>query len=73
MGMYLRGGLEEAVQLIKRHTRRFVRHQYNWFRLDDENTRWFDVLSDSYGEIRVCVAAFLALRSVAAPDARFLR
>ena len=62
MGMYLRGGLEEAVQLIKRHTRRFVRHQYNWFRLDDATIRWFDVLSDRYGEIRECVVSFLPLR-----------
>ncbi|MEA3459368.1 MAG: tRNA (adenosine(37)-N6)-dimethylallyltransferase MiaA, partial [Chloroflexota bacterium] len=37
IGMYLRGevSLEEAVRLIKSHTRRFVRHQYNWFGLDD--------------------------------------
>ncbi len=50
IGMYLRGqvSLKEAIQLIKRHTRRFVRHQYNWFRLDDEGIRWFDVLSESY-------------------------
>lgn len=60
IGMYLRGevGLAEAIQLIKRHTRRFVRHQYNWFRLDDDVPtklafRWFDVLSDSYEEIRM--------------------
>jgi len=50
IGMYLRGqvSLKEAIQLIKRHTRRFVRHQYNWFRLGDEGIRWFDVLSESY-------------------------
>jgi tRNA dimethylallyltransferase len=61
IGLYLRGqvSLEEAVQLIKRHTRRFVRQQYNWFRLDDEAIRWFDVLGDSYGEIREVVASFL--------------
>jgi tRNA dimethylallyltransferase len=70
IGMYLRGlvSLEEVIQLIKRHTRRFVRHQYNWFRLDDENIRWFDALtvldwkvqgSDPYGEIREFVASFL--------------
>jgi tRNA dimethylallyltransferase len=61
IGMYLRGlvSLEEAIQLIKHHTRRFVRHQYNWFRLDDEAIRWFDVLRDPYGEIRECVAVFV--------------
>jgi tRNA dimethylallyltransferase len=63
IGIYLRGqiSLGEAMQLIKRHTRRFVRHQYNWFRLDDENIRWFDVLGDSYREIRGLVAAFLKM------------
>jgi tRNA dimethylallyltransferase len=61
--MYLRGqvSLEEAIQLIKRHTRRFVRHQYNWFRLDDASIHWFDALSDPYGEIREFVAAFLKM------------
>jgi tRNA A37 N6-isopentenylltransferase MiaA len=44
---------------IKRYPRRFVRHQYNWFRLGDESIRWFDVFSDPYGEIRDLVASFL--------------
>jgi len=45
MGMYLRGevSLEEAVALVKRHTRRFVRQQANWFRADDPDIHWFDV------------------------------
>lgn len=61
IGLYLRGqvSLEEAIQLIKRHTRRFVRHQYNWFRLDDAAIRWFDVLNDPHREIRGLVASFL--------------
>jgi tRNA dimethylallyltransferase len=44
IGEYLRGeaSLDEAVALIKRHTRRFVRQQYNWFRLDDPSIHWFD-------------------------------
>lgn len=44
MGQHLRGEitLEEAVALIKRHTRKFVRQQYNWFRLSDRSIRWFD-------------------------------
>jgi tRNA dimethylallyltransferase len=75
IGAYLRGevSLEEAIQLIKHHTHRFVRHQYNWFGLDDPAIRWFDVLGDRYGEIQEVVASFLTLRSVAAPGARFLR
>jgi tRNA dimethylallyltransferase len=44
IGLYLRdeATLEEAVALIKRETRRFVRQQYTWFRLDDPAIRWFD-------------------------------
>jgi len=42
---YLQGhfSLEEAVTAIKRDTRRFIRHQYNWFRLSDPRIRWFDM------------------------------
>ncbi|MBM3187255.1 MAG: tRNA (adenosine(37)-N6)-dimethylallyltransferase MiaA [Chloroflexi bacterium] len=44
IGQYLRGqvSLAEAVALIKRHTRRCVRQQYNWFRLTDERIVWYD-------------------------------
>ncbi len=44
IGRYSRGEIEivEAVALIKRDTRRFVRQQYNWFRLDDPSIRWVD-------------------------------
>lgn len=45
IGRYLQGDttLDEAVQQIKFETHRFARHQYAWFRLKDENIRWFDV------------------------------
>lgn len=45
IGMYLRGecDLDEAVRLIKHDTRRFVRQQYNWFRLNDPKIKWWDV------------------------------
>ena len=33
--------LEEAVILMKRLTRQFVRRQANWFKADDPNIRWF--------------------------------
>jgi tRNA dimethylallyltransferase len=40
---YLQGeiSLEEAVVLIKRNTRIFVRRQANWFKTDDERIAWF--------------------------------
>lgn len=61
IGMYLRDevDLEKAVQFVKRDTHRFVRHQYNWFRLDDERIHWFDMTSDPYEEIKALVASFL--------------
>jgi len=45
MAAYLVGevSLEEAVQEIKRATRRFVRQQFNWFRLSAGWITWYDV------------------------------
>jgi tRNA dimethylallyltransferase len=42
---YLQGRitLEEAVVLIKRRTRIFVRRQANWFKANDPNIHWFRV------------------------------
>lgn len=42
---YLQGGLSlpEAVQRIKYETHRFARHQYAWFRLEDERIHWLEV------------------------------
>lgn len=41
---YLEGNtsLEEAVNILKKNTRRFAKRQYTWF-LKDENVKWFDV------------------------------
>jgi tRNA dimethylallyltransferase len=43
--------LEEAVKLIKRLTRQFVRKQANWFREDDKNIHWFKIASGVIGEV----------------------
>jgi len=42
---YLQGRctLDEAVHAIRKATRRYVRHQYNWFRLDDPRIHWVDM------------------------------
>ncbi len=42
---YIHGeiSLEEAVMLMKRKTRVFVRRQANWFKAGDETIEWFDV------------------------------
>jgi tRNA dimethylallyltransferase len=50
---YLKGktSLEEAVMLIKRSTRIFVRRQANWFKQKDPDIRWFQVGEKTAGEI----------------------
>jgi tRNA dimethylallyltransferase len=40
--------LAEAVALIKKETRRFIRHQYNWFRPTDARIHWLDAAQDPY-------------------------
>ena len=62
IGLYLRGEatLEEAVALVKRETRRFVRQQYTWFRLADPQIRWFDAhLASHLDAVRDTVREFL--------------
>lgn len=56
--------LEEADRVLKRDTRRFVHHQYTWFRLDDVRIRWFDVAAAPYAEIRETVSQFLKTEEV---------
>lgn len=62
---YLRGELtlEEAIAAIKQQTRRFVRQQATWFRLDDPRIRWFDLEEVGYAEIAAAVAAWLEAKS----------
>jgi len=50
---------EEAIRLLKRDTRRFVHHQYSWFRLDDVRIRWFDLARATYEDIHASVTEFL--------------
>jgi tRNA dimethylallyltransferase len=58
---YLEGeiSLQEAADLIKRHTRRFVRQQYNWFRLSDPSIHWIDATDPDYDAIRERVRTFM--------------
>jgi len=56
---FLRGecSLAEAITLIKRHTRRFVRQQYNWFRLSDPSIVWLTAADDLEERAAALVAA----------------
>ena len=58
---YLMGkiDIEEAIMLIKRITRKFVRRQSNWFKLDDPKIKWFQVEACAVPEIEITIREFL--------------
>lgn len=58
---YLAGtaSLDEVVAEIQADLRRFIRHQYNWFSLDDPEIRWFDVTRVSHEKIEAVVSKWL--------------
>ena len=43
--------LEQAVTIIKKRTRKFVRRQTNWFKEDDPKIYWFQMGRDTCSEI----------------------
>jgi tRNA dimethylallyltransferase len=54
--------LDQVIANIESNLHRIVRHQYNWFSLDDPGIRWFDVTrtrTDCYEEIEVVVRRWL--------------
>ncbi|MGD9142634.1 MAG: tRNA (adenosine(37)-N6)-dimethylallyltransferase MiaA [Dehalococcoidia bacterium] len=63
VGQYLRGelSLDAARQKMKTETHRFIRHQYAWFRLRDENIHWFDIKDDNTRGIKELVRNFLGI------------
>ncbi len=62
IGQHLAGHitLDQAVRLIKKETRRFIRQQYNWFRLNDLAIHWLDTSADPPEAAPQLVTAFLA-------------
>jgi tRNA dimethylallyltransferase len=60
-GQIIKGELtrEAAAQKIKTETHRFIRHQYAWFRLDDENIHWFDIERQGDSEVEQVLAEYL--------------
>jgi tRNA dimethylallyltransferase len=61
IGLVLAGklSLEQAVGLIKTRTHRFVRQQYNWFKLKDDRIKWFDIQRNPHDEISQVITTFL--------------
>jgi tRNA dimethylallyltransferase len=66
---YLAGeaSLDDVVADVMRATRRFVRHQANWFRRDDARIHWFEAADDPYPTVLALVRDFLASPLVADP------
>ena len=62
---YLRGqtSLEEAVLLIKRHTRQFVRRQANWFKENDPAIHWETVTPETAARLEALIRARFCLKS----------
>ncbi|MCK4361880.1 MAG: tRNA (adenosine(37)-N6)-dimethylallyltransferase MiaA [Dehalococcoidia bacterium] len=61
IGQYLKGevDLSKAVQRIKYETHRFARHQYAWFRPNDEEIHWFEARNGVEEVIRSLIQGFI--------------
>jgi len=51
--------LDEAIRLIKRNTRQFVRRQANWFKADDPDIRWFEAEPEAVEQIVAFLEAII--------------
>ncbi len=54
--------LEEVITQMKRNTRRFVRHQANWFSEDDPHIHWVDAGPGAVEKMEALIVAFLKTR-----------
>jgi tRNA dimethylallyltransferase len=52
--------LEEAVEEIKRQTKKFVRRQYTWFKMDDPAIHWSEMGENTLEDITQKVNDFLS-------------
>jgi len=51
--------LDDVLEEIRSNLHRFIRHQYNWFSLDDPVIRWFDITPATHEEIEAFVRTWL--------------
>jgi len=61
IGQYLKEDIDlsKAVQRIKYETHRFARHQYAWFRPNDEEIHWFEARNGVEEAIRSLIQGFI--------------
>lgn len=52
--------LEEAVINIKRSTRKYVRRQANWFKLDDPEIQWFQCNQHTVADVQQTIQVWLS-------------
>ncbi len=62
---HLKGELDvtEMADRIKAESHRLVRHQYNWFRLNDRRVHWLDIETEYVTQAKELVAEFLKEKS----------
>lgn len=62
IAMFTQGEIDliAAIELIKKETHRFARHQYAWFRPGDARIRWLDEYDDVPKDAANLVVSFLA-------------
>jgi len=67
IGMFLRGELTlaAAIQQIKFETHRFVRQQYNWFQLEDNRIKWFNIQGGVDSPVVARLARFITGQLIA--------
>jgi len=61
LSTYLAGetGLADAIEEIKKVTKKFYRRQMTWFKLSDPQIHWFEVSSSTQAEIEGLISQFL--------------
>ncbi|MGD2157333.1 MAG: tRNA (adenosine(37)-N6)-dimethylallyltransferase MiaA [Anaerolineales bacterium] len=59
---YLQGEISfsEAINRMKRISRRYVRRQANWFKKDDPNIRWYHVQEDIVDDLETLISRFVS-------------
>lgn len=62
LNAYLAGemDLDSAIVEIRKLSRQFVRRQANWFKTDDPEIQWFDVVSSAEERISAVIERWLS-------------